>query len=131
MNSVSRCVKLSLLVVLAVAVFTTSPAGTANTPDVTGTWTMTVETPSGQGTPTFVLAQKDGTITGTYTGQFGEAPVTGTIKDNAITMTILIAAQGQEMKVDYIGTVDGDSMSGKVVFGSYGEGTFTGTRKKQ
>jgi hypothetical protein len=33
------------------------------------------------------------------------------------------------LKVDYIGTVEGDTMAGKVLFGGQGYATFKGTRK--
>jgi len=97
--------------------------------DVTGTWSMAVESPQGSGTPTFTLTQEGETITGTYEGFFGEAPVTGAIKGDEVTLSIEVTAQGQDVKVDYVATVDGDSMAGKVLFGSFGEATFEGTRE--
>jgi len=102
----------------------------ADTPDVTGTWTMTVETSVGSGNPTFTLTQKGEDITGHYKGQFGEAPVTGTIKGNQVTLTFTVSVQGQELKTDYVGAVEGDAMTGKVIFGGFGEGTFKGTRQR-
>jgi hypothetical protein len=112
----------------AAAVLVPFLAVTGDEPDVTGTWTMTVETSMGSGNPTFTLTQKGEDITGSYKGRFGEAPVTGTIKGNQVTLTFSVSAQGQEIKMDYIGTVEGDAMAGKVVFGGFGEGTFKGTR---
>lgn len=103
----------------------------ADQPDVTGTWTMDVETAMGSGSPTFELSQDGQTITGTYEGAFGEAPVAGTIEGSEVTLTIEVTAQGQDLKVDYVGTVDGDTMTGKVVFGAFGEGTFEGTRDQE
>ena len=97
--------------------------------NVTGTWTMEVQTAMGSGSPTFTLTQEGGTITGTYEGYFGEVPVAGTIEGNEVTLSIEVSAQGQDMKIDYVGTVDGDTMSGRVAFGELGEGTFEGTRK--
>lgn len=98
--------------------------------DVTGTWSMVVESPQGSGTPTFTLTQEGETITGTYEGFFGEAPVTGTMKGDEVTLSIEVTAQGQDVKVDYVATVDGDTMAGKVVFGEFGEATFEGTREQ-
>jgi hypothetical protein len=63
-------------------------------------------------------------------GRFGEAPVTGAIKGNQVTLSVTGSAEGQEIKMDYTGTVDGDAMAGKVVFGAFGEGTFKGTRAR-
>ena len=103
-------------------------AAGADQQDVAGTWTMAVETAMGSGSPTFTLTQEGGTVTGTYEGYFGEVPVAGTIEGDAVTLSIEVNAQGQDMKIDYVGTVDGDTMTGKVLFGDLGEGTFEGTR---
>jgi hypothetical protein len=94
---------------------------------VTGTWNMTVETSAGSGSPVFVLKQENDTlITGTYTGTFGEAPVKGTIKIKNIDLKF----SASDMIIEYIGTIEGNTMKGKTVFGTMGEGTFTGTRKE-
>jgi hypothetical protein len=102
---------------------------TAAFADASGTWLMSVETQAGTGNPTFTLVQKGDQLSGTYKGQLGEAPVTGTVKGNDITITYKINAQGQDLDVVYTGTLDGDKVSGKVKLGSFGDGTFTG--KKQ
>src|SRR5258708_23446380 len=93
--------------------------------NVTGEWNLTVETPNGTGTPTLILKQDGETLTGTYKGRFGEAPVKGTIKDNAIKFTVTINVQGQDLEIEYAGTVDCDTMKGKDKFGDMGEGAFT------
>jgi hypothetical protein len=94
---------------------------------VTGTWNMKVETSAGSGTPVFVLKQENDTlITGTYKGQFGEAPVKGSIRVNKISLKL----SASDMDISYSGTVEGNTMKGKVVFGTVGDGTFTGTRKE-
>ena len=128
MKAASRLVAVTFFA--ATAALVPFLAVAADAPDVTGTWTMTVETSMGSGNPTFTLAQKGEDITGNYKGRFGEAPVTGTIKGNQVTLTFTVSAQGQEMKTDYVGTVEGDAMAGKVVFGGFGEGTFKGTRAR-
>ncbi len=88
---------------------------------------MTVETSMGSGNPVFTLKQANDTlVTGTYKGQFGEAPVKGTIKANKIDLKI----ETTDMGMEYIGTIEGSNMKGKVVFGTMGEGTFTGVKKE-
>lgn len=95
---------------------------------VTGTWNMSVETSAGSGTPVFTLKQENDTlITGKYNGQFGEILVNGTIKANKIVLKFTT----NDIEFNYSGTVDGNTMKGKVVIASYGEGTFTGTRKTE
>ena len=96
--------------------------------NVTGKWTMTVETQAGAGSPTFDLKQDGETVTGQYSGQLGEAPVAGTVKGAEISMSFKVSGQGQELVVTYTGTVEGDTMKGKVSLGEFGEGTFTGKK---
>jgi opacity protein-like surface antigen len=124
MNSLRRM----LLAASAAAVLLATPAIAADA-NVAGEWDMAVETPGGTGTPHFSLKQDGSTITGTYKGALGEAPVTGTVKGNQISMKFQVNAQGADLEVTYEGTVDGASMSGTVVLGDFGEGKFTGKKK--
>lgn len=101
------------------------------TPDVTGTWELTVETPQGTGNPTIVLKQEGEKLTGVYKGRFGEVNLQGSVKGNDITFSITVNAQGTELTITYKGTVEPDSMKGTVDFGGFGEGTWTGKRKKE
>jgi hypothetical protein len=124
MNSLRRM----LLAVSAAAVFLTTSAIAADA-NVTGEWDLIVESPAGTGTPHFSLKQEGTTITGNYKGALGEAPVTGSVKGNAVTIKFHVEAQGMEMEVSYVGTVDGAAMSGTVTLGDFGEGKFTGKKK--
>jgi len=117
-----------MLVISFAAVGTVASVAFAADANVTGTWTMNVETQAGTGTPTFTLTQKGTDVTGNYKGTLGEAPVTGTVKGNDVTLKYTINAQGMELAVTYTGTVEGDSMKGKVSLGDLGEGTFTGKK---
>ena len=59
----------------------------------------------------------------------GERDFTGTVKGNAINFLVEADIQGQAVKVTYSGTVEKDTMKGKVALGELGEGTFTGKKK--
>ena len=123
MNMLRRVFVISLA---AVGAFSMSAmAADAN---VTGTWNMTVESPMGTGNPVFTLTQKGADVTGTYKGQLGEAPVKGTMKGNALELKYNINAQGTDLTITYAGTVEGDTIKGKVSYGDMGEGTFTGKK---
>jgi hypothetical protein len=113
------------LIAACVAVFTFVPAWGA---DVTGTWQFSVTTPAGTGTPTLKLAQQGEAVTGTYNGQLGNAPVTGTMKGDALEISFTASGMMGAITVTYSGTVNGDDVSGKVKLGDLGEGTFTGKR---
>jgi hypothetical protein len=113
----------------AIAALTIAHAAGAADADVSGTWIMTVATSAGSGTPTFVLAQKGNAITGSYKGQMGESPVTGTIQGDEVVLQYSVDAQGVPLTVKYTGKVAGNSMSGKVSLGQFGEGTFKGIKQ--
>jgi len=108
-----------------VLLFVSTGSVFAQSREVSGKWNMKVETSAGSGTPVFVLKQSGDTITGTYTGQLGEAAVKGTLKEKEIRLEF----KAGEINVVYTGTVDGNTMKGKAVFGDLGEGTFSGTKE--
>ena len=97
---------------------------------VAGVWALTVETGQGTGRPSVKLQQDGDKLTGTYSSEvFGEQAVTGTVKGTAVTFAFTASFEGNTFTVTYAGTVEKDSMKGKVTLGEFGEGTFTGTRK--
>lgn len=97
--------------------------------DVTGIWDLAVETAAGPGHPVFTFRQEDERLSGHYRGAFGEAPVTGSRRGTAITFSVKVKAGDQDATIEYAGTVEGSAMKGKVTFGTFGEGTFTGTKR--
>jgi len=98
--------------------------------NITGVWAFAVETAAGSGSPTFTFKQEGENLTGTYKGQFGEAPLTGTVKGSDIKFTIKVNAQGQDITINYNGKIESkDGMKGTAAFGELGEGTWTAKRK--
>lgn len=114
----------TVLLLTMVAPLASAAADNAN---VAGTWNLQVETPNGTGTPSVTFKQDGGTLTGTYKGRMGESELKGTINGNDIKWTVTVHPQGGEMNIDYVGTVDGDTMKGKVS-SPMGEATFTGKK---
>jgi len=125
------------------AACSTTPSQLAATPEpapapasgggvsVAGTWELTVESPMGSRTSDAVFTQDGETLGGKMISQRGEAPLQGTIKGDAVAFNLTINAQGQDLTIDYAGKVAGDTMSGTVQFGSFGDGKWTGKRKAQ
>jgi hypothetical protein len=121
---------LALTSILIASLVLVSSAAAQSDVNVTGEWAFTVETPQGSGTPTFTFKQDGEKLTGNYKGQFGEAPLTGTVKSGEIKFTIKISAQGQELTITYTGKIESkDSMKGTAVLGEIGEATWTAKRK--
>ncbi len=114
------------------AASTAAPAATQGEKpaDVAGVWAFTIEAANGTGTPTVSFKQDGEKLTGHYSSQvLGERDFTGTVKGNAINFVVEAEIQGQALKVTYSGTVEKDTMKGKVAFGELGEGSFTGKKK--
>jgi hypothetical protein len=99
--------------------------------DVTGTWSVQVVTSAISASPTVTLKQDGEKITGQYiSAQYGEFPLTGTLKGNKIDFGFSMNIEGNALNVAYSGTVDGDGMKGTVNYGDLADGTFTASRKK-
>jgi hypothetical protein len=104
-------------------------AGSGGSANVTGVWDFTVETAQGSGSPVFTFKQEGETLTGTYKGQFGEAPLTGTVKGSDIKFNIKVNAQGQEFNIAYTGKIDGNTMKGTAQLGELGEANWTAKKR--
>lgn len=92
--------------------------------DVTGTWTANVVLAAGSGSPKLELKQTGETLTGTYHGQFGDAPIKGTVKGDKVEF----AFGTDQAQAKYSGTVTGNKMAGTVDYGEVGTGTFDATK---
>ena len=101
----------------------------AQATNVTGEWTFNVTTDQGGGTPVITFKQDGEKLTGKYAGQLGNADLTGTVKGNAIHFTFTLDVQGQQAPVTYDGTVEKNTMKGKMDIGGMVNGTFTATKK--
>ncbi len=114
--------------VFAVAAFLMSflPAGET---DVTGTWDLTVESTQGTGSAVLNLKQDGGRITGRYSGRMGEVPLSGTVEADRIEFSVTLSFQNTQFTVVYTGTVEGETMKGKVRFGDAGSGHWSARRR--
>jgi L-seryl-tRNA(Ser) seleniumtransferase len=97
--------------------------------DISGEWEMTSEGRQGPRTQTITIEQDGEKITVTMEGRMGEMTGEGTIKGNEIEWTFVRETPRGEMKTVYTGTVDGDSMSGMMAMGDFGEREWTAKKK--
>ena len=116
----------ALVIALALLV---SATVLAQATDVTGEWAFSVTTDQGTGTPAITFKQDGEKLNGTYVGQLGAADLTGTLKGNAIHFTFTLDVQGQQAPVTYDGTVEKNTMKGKMDIAGMVNGTFTATKK--
>jgi hypothetical protein len=97
--------------------------------NISGNWAFEVQTDQGSGSPSFTFKQDGEKLTGTYKGAFGEGPVEGTVKGNAINFNVKVNAQGQDVVITYTGTIENGTMKGTVKLGDLGTGTWTAKRQ--
>jgi hypothetical protein len=106
------------------------PPPAAKVTDVSGTWELNVESPMGSRASDAIFTQSGESLGGKMVSPRGEVPLTGTVSGDTVKFGINVNVQGQNLQIDYTGTVTGDTMSGTVVFGSFGDGKWTGKRKQ-
>jgi hypothetical protein len=98
---------------------------------VAGTWQVTSEGRNGPMTQTMTITQDGASIKGTITGRRGEAPLEGTVTGNKLSFTVKRETQnGDTFVMEYTGTVEGDSIKGKVHSERFGDRDFTAKRTK-
>ena len=103
---------------------------TAAAPDsVEGTWRVTIKGPTGPMDSILVVEQADGRLSGSQTGEGTTTPVDEIVYgEGKIAWTNQITSP-MKMKLSFTGTVEGETMSGKVKAGFMGKFAFTGVRE--
>lgn len=96
---------------------------------VAGTYTTTVKSPMGDQKGTLTVNQGDGdSWTGTMAGGLGSMDITdGTVAGNTLHWTMDMTVP-MPMKLTCEATVDGDTLTGKVNAGAFGDMPLTGER---
>jgi len=96
---------------------------------VDGTWNLTLKTPMGDRPVTVTLNTDGNDLSGSFQSPQGDQQFEGgTASGDEATWSTMFAGAMGEMKLDFVGQVEGDEIEGTVQFGSFGSGTFSGTR---
>ncbi len=100
--------------------------------DVSGTWALTVDTRQGPQERTLQLTMtKDGSLTGTVTSERGTSSLSsGWVSGAKFSFTVIVSRGGRTFEATYIGTVEGNTMSGTVTLGTT-TADFTGARPEK
>jgi len=119
-KNVSKVIAVLSLLTLALCV-----ASAQDKPaNVAGSWTIDVSGGTGSAKQSMTLTQDGGKITGKFKGPRQSGTIDGTVEGNNIKFHVTAG-----IPLDYIGTVDGDSMSGTMT-GRGKTGNWKGTRAK-
>lgn len=95
---------------------------------IDGTWNLTLETPIGTQESTLEAKTSGGALTGTQSGPDGSMEVQdGAVNGDEASWSVSITSP-MAMTLEFKGAVAGDTMSGSVKLGMFGEAKFTGVR---
>ena len=92
-----------------------------------GTWKVSARVGHNKGTAIFEFFQNDdGSLRGTYTGLVGSANLTGKVDGQRVEFSFHSQQGG---RVTYVGSRDGDEMSGTCTYEAAGSESFEGHRE--
>lgn len=113
------CTALITLGVLTAAV-------AAQSPNVVGTWDITIDSPQGQNKAMLMIKKDGDKLSGAMKSARGERPIESVaLAGNDITFVMKANVQGQDMVFTYKGKVEKDSMKGDVDFGGLATGNWS------
>ena len=95
---------------------------------VEGEWTVTIKGPTGPQATTLVLERIDGRLTGTQSGEGTTTPINEARFEGGRIFWANQITKPMKLKLEFSGTVDGASMSGKVKTGFMGSFPFTAVK---
>src|SRR6266511_2705580 len=103
-------------------------SATAQSPNVTGDWDVTINSPQGARTGQLSLKQDGEKLTGKIKNQRGETPLEGEVKGKEIKFKYTVKLQDQDLVISMSGNIDGDAMKGDADFGGLAQGDWNAKR---
>jgi predicted Zn-dependent peptidase len=98
---------------------------------INGTWKIIANSPQGEMPLTAVLRNEGGQISGTVESQLGQTPiVSGRVIGNEVSFKVKIDAQGNQLEINFSGTISGETMKGQVSSAAFPNIEFTGKKEK-
>ena len=95
---------------------------------VHGNWAVSIQYTRGVGEQHLTLVQNGNDLTGTQHGELYNAELKGAIHASQIELRSNMAVSGNEIPWTFLGNVNGNTMSGTVRLGEYGEATWQAAR---
>jgi hypothetical protein len=97
---------------------------------VDGKWNASLQLEAINSSPVLTFKQDGEKLTGTYQGYYGESPLEGQVKEKDIGFVVTMTIEGSKIQGIFNGSVDGDTMGGRVEFEGAGSGKWTAARAK-
>ncbi len=92
-----------------------------------GNWTITIKSPMGAQEVKASIVTSGATFTGKTISQMGSQDVEGKVDGDKLTWSTAITSP-MPMTLEFEATVSGDTMSGNVKLGAFGNAPLTGVR---
>lgn len=92
-----------------------------------GNWKITINSPMGAQTIEATLTTNGDTFTGSTKGPMGEQTVEGKVDGDTLTWSASITSP-MPMTLEFSATVSGDTLSGNVKLGAFGNAPLSGVR---
>jgi hypothetical protein len=96
--------------------------------DVAGEWNVTFTGPQGPAEYTMYVTQEGTRLTGRLTSPSGEFPLRGSVEDSRFRIVWSLPDNGRLLEITFVGTVEGERLSGTARLGNTGEGPVSGER---
>jgi uncharacterized pyridoxal phosphate-dependent enzyme len=108
--------------------FDSPPTYSGPMANVAGTWNVSINYVRGIGQQQFLLKQNGGVLSGEQRGELFNAPFHGQVEADHVTLMSNMRVSGNVVPYLFHGVVSGNSFSGDVRMGEYGDATFTATK---
>jgi uncharacterized pyridoxal phosphate-dependent enzyme len=96
---------------------------------VAGIWDVQMKYHCGEGRQRFLLEQQEGAVTGVHQGEIYNGNLAGTVHAQHVKFRSTMPVGGNEIEYSFSGTATGNSMSGTVALGEYGQAEWSATRE--
>jgi L-seryl-tRNA(Ser) seleniumtransferase len=106
------------------------PKPAAPVVNISGQWDAEISFLVGKAQHRLSFEQKDGEVHGTHHGEFLTADLRGGVEGSEVWARSSQRFEGTRIGYEFAGTVNGDTMSGTVDLGEYGQATFTARRRQ-
>jgi hypothetical protein len=117
---------------LSLLVLCLTTIAVAQTPNVVGSWDITIESPQGKRDAVLVIKKDGDKLAGAMKSPRGERPLDSvSLTGDKITFKMTANIQGQDMVFVYTGKVENDSMKGDADFGGFASGSWSAVPHKE
>jgi D-glucosaminate-6-phosphate ammonia-lyase len=108
--------------------FNAPEKASAPSANITGQWKVNVEFTRGQSEHVLILEQHEAALVGSHLSPALKGDLQGSLSGNEVRFHSSHRFQGTSINYDFTGTVAGDTITGTVTMGEYGQAAWTATR---